>query len=450
MKRIAHVRAAIAGALAALVPSLAMWGFTVDDALISIRYAQNVASGAGWRFDIQSAASDGVTPLPWVPALLPIASGDALDVLVRAKVLGVLAWTCASIMLSRALFVRASAAVASVALAIVALAFPIGAWAASGMETGLVTALCTLAAIAVADRPKAAAAIAGLAAAFRPELLPWALVVGVGARPGISTAAFSAGPFAACVAVRLVAFGAPSPLAVHAKPSDLTHGAMYACAALAVVLTPILAAFPLRVAREGTRSSRVLGLACIVHAIVVVAVGGDWMPYARLLVPIAPSLALVFADAAAKSRSFFTWTRPAIAAVIGLLGAWFAAPAGRHVVRDRERLVRDARPMLLDAKVVAALDVGWVSAAAPRSARLIDLAGLTDREIALRPGGHTSKRIDAAMLVDRRADTVIVYSDTRVVEARIVRAPLFRDRFEKKGQVALGERGAFYEVWIAR
>jgi hypothetical protein len=450
MKSVAPLAIGTAGALAALVPSIAMWGFTVDDALISVRYAQNVVAGAGWRFDVHAPPSDGVTPLPWIPMLLPLAGGDPLDVLVRAKVLGVTAWTIAAVVLARALFARAPAVIAATALATVALAFPIGAWAASGMETGLVIMLATLAAVLAADRPKSAALLAGLAAAFRPELLSWALVVGVGARPSLVTSVLSAGPFAACVLVRLVAFGSPSPLSVHAKPSDLTHGLTYALAALVVVLTPMLATFPVSIARHGNRSSRVLAIACVVHAIVVIAVGGDWMPYARLLVPIAPSLALVFADVASRERNALTWVRPALIAVVGVLGAIYAAPAGRHVQRDRERLVRDARPLLEGAKVIAALDIGWVSAAAPRDARIVDLAGLTDRDIALLPGGHTSKRIDAAMLVERKVDTVIVYSDTRVVEARIVRASLFRDRFEKKAQIAIGERGAFYEVWTAR
>lgn len=450
MKRVAPIVPAASGALAALVPSLAMWGFTVDDALISIRYAQNVASGLGWRFDVAAAPSDGVTPLPWVPMLVPFASGDPLDVLFRAKLLGVIGWTIAAIVLARALFERAPALVAGVALAIVALAYPIGAWAASGMETGVVMMLCTIAAVSVDRRPKVAALLAGLAAAFRPELLPWALVVGLGARPSLATGALAFGPFAACVVVRLAAFGTPAPLAIHAKPSDLTHGAAYAFAALIVVLTPVLAAFPLRIAKSGSRTSRVLAIACVVHAIAVAAAGGDWMPYARLLVPIAPSLALVFADVAAQERTTFTWARPVVAALAGVLGATYAAPAGRRVYADRTALVRDVRPVLEGAKVIAALDVGWVSAAAPRAARIVDLAGLTDRELALLPGGHTSKRIDAAMLVDRKVDTVIVYSDVRVVEARIVRAPLFRDRFEKSAEVRLGDRGAFYEVWAAR
>jgi hypothetical protein len=440
----------IGGALAALVPSIAMWGFTVDDALISIRYAQNVVGGAGWRFDAHAPPSDGVTPLPWVPLLAPLASGDPLDVLFRAKLFGIVAWTVACVILAQALARRAPRSVAAIALGTVAFAFPLGAWAASGMETGVAMALCTVAAVCVAERPTIAALLAGVAAAFRPELVPWALVVGIGARPSLVTAALSAGPFAACVLVRLASFGSPAPLAIHAKPSDLTHGAAYACAALVVVLTPLLAAFPAAIVKQGTRSAHVLAGACIIHAIAVAAAGGDWMPYARLLVPVAPSLALVFADVAAKQRSLATWARPAVAAVVGSLGAIYAAPAGRHVHRDRDALVREARPLLEGTNVVAALDVGWVSAAVPANARIVDLAGLTDREIALLPGGHTSKRIDAAMLVDRKVDTVIVYSDARVVEARLLRTPFFRDHFEKKARVALGNRGAFYEVWKAR
>src|SRR5277367_618916 len=87
-----RVRWLIAGALAALVPALFMWGFTVDDALISVRYARHVLSGAGWRFDGGGPSTDGVTPLPWPLLLAPLAHGDALDVLWRAKALGLVAW----------------------------------------------------------------------------------------------------------------------------------------------------------------------------------------------------------------------------------------------------------------------------------------------------------------------------------------------------------------------
>src|SRR5580658_10079064 len=85
----------IAGALAALVPAIFMWGFTVDDALISVRYARHVASGVGWRFNAGGPATDGVTPLPWPVMLAPLAGADALTVLGRAKGLGLLVWGAA-------------------------------------------------------------------------------------------------------------------------------------------------------------------------------------------------------------------------------------------------------------------------------------------------------------------------------------------------------------------
>src|ERR1700729_2292317 len=85
-------RGLIAGALPALVPAIFMWGFTVDDALISVRYARHVASGVGWRFDANGPSTDGVTPLPWMPLLVPLARGDALGVLARAKALGLVGW----------------------------------------------------------------------------------------------------------------------------------------------------------------------------------------------------------------------------------------------------------------------------------------------------------------------------------------------------------------------
>ncbi|MBX3263110.1 MAG: hypothetical protein KF782_25775 [Labilithrix sp.] len=210
---------ALAGALAALAPSLAMWGFTVDDALISLRYAHHLASGAGYRFDALGPSTDGVTPLPWAPLLAPLAGGDLVVALERVKALGIVAWTAAGAVLGSALAEaaageRRATLHALVALAVVGLAFPLGAWAASGMETGLATALATCAA-AWFERPRRAALLAGLAASLRPELVVWAVIVAGGAAAAGSlarghaarTVALALAPFALCAVVRLVAFG---------------------------------------------------------------------------------------------------------------------------------------------------------------------------------------------------------------------------------------------------
>lgn len=441
---------ALAGALAALVPACLMWGFTVDDALISIRYAHHLGAGAGYAFNAGAPATDGVTPLPWTFLLVPLAHGaDLLDALARAKVLGVLVWTAAG----AALGMRFASLARAWPLVFVAAAFPIGAWAASGMETGLATALATLA-VTQFERPNRAGGLAGLAAALRPELAPWALALAAGAtiaaRPTTRRArpvllAFA--PFGLCVAIRLFAFGQPVPLAVAAKPSDAAHGLVYAVAALVVGLLPLLVLAPFALRRASPRA-KTLVVALLVHALVMVAVGGDWMPYARLVVPILPGLALAAADVAEVAHRGATLARAALAAVLAVYTIQGAAPAGRHVGRDRAALVARARPALASSKVIAALDIGWVGAAS--EAMIVDLAGLTDPAIALLPGGHTSKNVDLAMLLDRQVDTVLVYTPPRAVESRLLHAPLFRERFEAAEKLPLGETATEYVVFRRR
>ena len=257
------------------------------------------------------------------------------------------------------------------------------------------------------------------------------------------------GPFAVCAAVRGVVFGRVAPLAVLAKPSDLAHGLVYAGAAALVVLTPLLVVAPVTLVRgPKVGTARVLVVAFVAHAAAVVAAGGDWMPYARLMVPVAPSLVIAFVEVASTSRRLFGGLRVAVAVALGVMIAARAAPAGRSVHADRADLVARARPVLAGAQVVAALDVGWASAAT--DARIVDLAGLTDPAIAMLPGGHTSKRVDTSMLLDRGVDTMVVYSDARAVEARIIWSDLFVARFEAAETLPLGSRGAFYTVYRRR
>lgn len=459
---------ALAGAIAALVPALVMWGFTVDDALIPLRYAHNLAAGVGYRFDAAGPSTDGVTPLPWAPLLVPLSDADLVVALERVKVAGVVAWTAAGAALGCALAGRArgerTATVhALVALFVVALAFPIGAWSASGMETGFATALATFAAASL-ERPRRAALLAGLAAALRPEMVVWAMAIAAGgAAVGEGAAARAAGraarrittnvaiaslPFASCAIVRLVVFGRIAPLALLAKPSDLEHGLAYAGAAAVVVLLPVLVFAPVALWRASAYA-RTLASAALAHLVVVVAVGGDWMPYARLIAPIAPSLALVFVDVGRVARPVSTIGRAVVALALGAIIAAEAAPAGRRVHPARKLLIAEARPVLVGAKVVAALDVGWVGAAT--GAQIVDLAGLTDPAIAALPGGHTSKSVDVAMLLDRDVDRLIVYGAPRVVEQRLLRAPLFHEKFERVATLTFGaERSQSYDVYRRR
>lgn len=442
-----------AAALALFVCALACagtWGFTVDDALISVRYARNLASGAGWRFDADGPVTDGVTPLAWPILIVPFVRGDPLDALDRLRVLGLvlhlgsMAWLGA-----RIARVEAPRWMKLAGIVLLGTSVPAAAHATSGMETALVTTLATVAATTL-DRPRTSALFAGACAALRPEMIPWAIALsGIGTRR-FSAAALAAAPPLAIAVIRLLVFGRAAPLAVLAKPSDLSHGAAYALAALVACATPALA-----VARPRGHAIGIVS-AFGAHLLAIVLAGGDWMPYARLLAPLSPGLVFA-AVASSPTRASFAVRSLACAAV----GTWMwisAAPLGRSVARDRRDLVLRARPVL-GTRRVAAIDIGWVSAAT--GASVVDLAGVTDPEIAALAGGHTSKHVDAAMLLDRGASAVLLYLDhtpsdldtwpneryPRATEARLARSELFAARFGKPVFLPSGKKGGYVVVF---
>ena len=457
--------------IAAVGPALWMWGFTVDDALIAVRYAHHLALGLGWRFDVRGPSTDGVTPLPWPLVLAPFARADPLIVLWRAKFLGLAVWAAAATALGAAIgripgapwWGRATM------LVTMALSVPVAAYAVSGMETALATALATSAALLV-RRPGLLALTAGMAASLRPEMAPWACALAVGvaianrapAPRVMASAALALAPFICCALIREAAWGRPAPLAVMAKPSDTEHGVAYAGAACIVTLTPLLAAAPVALARSPAALAIVV--AAVVHVMAIVIVGGDWMPYARLIVPVAPTLVYAGALASQNARWFATGTRSAVAVVLGLALIARGGTAGRRVGADRAALIAEARPLLAGVHCIASLDVGWVGAAT--DAEIVDLAGLTDPTVAALPGGHTSKRVDAMFLLSREPDALLFYAAkpppngelerwteapyTRVVEARLARDAIVARRFGPEAWIPLGEAGAGYILLRAR
>jgi hypothetical protein len=474
------------GAIAAAAPALWIWGFTVDDALIAVRYARHLALGLGWRFDVHGPSTDGVTPLPWPVVLAPLADADPLVVLGRAKALGLVLWIGAGAALGAAIG-RAHAAPIwgrGAALTTVALSVPIAAHAVSGMETALATALATVA-VLVARNPRSAAVLAGLAASLRPEMAAWACVFAAGAAiaacaPGggyaalpqrgrhqcagrvMVAAALALAPFALCAVIRAIAWGSPAPLALMAKPSDIDHGLAYAGAACVVTLTPLLVLAPF--ALRGSPVALAIVLAAAVHVAAIVSVGGDWMPYARLMVPVAPSLAYAGVIASERAHPMATLARSFSAVAIGVALIARGGTEGRGVGADRAALVAEAAPILAGARCVAALDVGWVGAAT--EADVVDLAGLTDPEVAALPGGHTSKRVDAMFLLSRRPDALLLYAPAglpgndlqqwadaaypRVVEGRLARDEVIARHFAPSAWLSLGKAGAGYVLLRAR
>jgi hypothetical protein len=403
---------AAAGALAALLPALALYGFTVDDALIPARYAAHLARGLGYRFNALGPITDGVTPLGFPYLLAPFARDGPLAALTAAKALGVGAWTAAAAVLALAVRRAGSSSLRFTALLLVAGSAPLAAWSAAGLETGLAAALGALAvALPELGLARAGAAAAGLTAALRPEALPWAMVVAAAPAPGapgmarVSRLALAAAPFLLVAAVRAAVFGRVVPLSVLAKPSDTAHGAPYALACF-LLAGPVAVVAPLAWLRLGGWG-RGLCAAVLVHFVAVALAGGDWMPLSRLAVPALPTVVLVAAHLASVAAPQATAARLVLALAGEVFQVVKVGPANIDGVgAARLRLVEELRVPLAGAPVVAGLDVGWLGAAT--DATIVDLAGLTDPAIAALPGGHTSKAIPLGLLDARHVATCVL------------------------------------------
>jgi hypothetical protein len=290
---------------------------------------------------------------------------------------------------------------------------PLAAWAVAGMETPWVTLLAVLALVGSRWAPAAA----GAAAAWRPELVPWAVALAVGgalaggegkgaARARVAeSVALAVAPVVLVACVRWLVFGTAVPLAAIAKPSDFAAGVRYVLGALCLSGPPWLLV-GLRAYRRVPARARVWAAAFAVHCAAVVLAGGDWMSFFRLVVPVLPSA--IAAGALLQQHSTGTAAVARGLPVLVVSGAlWFyKAPEARGVTEAREYLIERARPALADSSVIAAVDVGWIGAAT--DATIVDLAGVTDPSIAPLPGGHTTKRVPSSLLIARKVDTLVL------------------------------------------
>ncbi|MET0792126.1 MAG: hypothetical protein ABW061_11445 [Polyangiaceae bacterium] len=402
---------ALLGIAAAVPACLWLWGFTVDDALITARVAAHYAQGLGPRFNAQGPITDAVTPLGYERVLALFGDGDVLHTFRVAKWLGLLAWLTAASVLG-ALIARAGQRVQRFTpLGLVALNAPLAAWAVSGMETGLVTLLTTL---GLCDGALAALAL-GVAAAWRPELAPFCVIL-VGGRT-LATRSGAAGvtvrfallgaPVVFVALLRLASFGRAVPLSFYAKPSDFAHGLRYALGAFAFTGLPwLLLATPRQVSGL-PRSVRPLFAALFGHFAALVLCGGDWMAMYRLAVPVLPCVAVAAAHLAEQARPGRTAVRFSFGLAGSLILALGLGARARRVGEDRAQLISDARAVFAHDARIAALDVGWLGAAS--DAQLIDLAGVTDPEVAFFPGGHTSKRIPGAWLFSHQPTAIVLF-----------------------------------------
>jgi hypothetical protein len=447
-------RGPLLGASSAAICVALLWGFSVDDALISARMAHHLASGVGYRFELSGPAVDAVTPLGFAHVLAPFARSGPLAAFRAARVLGVLGWLGGAALLGAWVEMGGARRLRFLPLVLLAFCAPLGAWPSSGMETGLVTGLAVL---ALAEHRLAPLA-AGLAAGWRPELLPWAMTLSIGGAfvrtgrpaPAVGALGLALLPAIVVAVARQLAFGSAMPLAVLAKPARLDDGLTYAWGALLFTGLPLLAVAP-RGLGSLDRHARVILVAALVHFGSLILAGGDWMPLYRLAVPVLPGFVLIGARLAEHTAAWATLLRQLAALAACLVLGIALGPTSRHVWQQRSALMAEARVALAGAERVATLDAGWVGVVHPGP--VVDLAGVTDPRIAGLPGGHTSKQLSSGLLDAREVDAVVALWDDarggwfRLNDARIAKRAVELG-FVRKAELPLA--GSHYRYVVLR
>ena len=271
----------------------------VDDAYISLTYARNFAGGDGLVFHPLLQVTEGYSNLLWT---LMLAVGLKLGFTGATLATG-LGWMISAATLG--ILCRRIGGMRGVGIG-VALGFsPIFSyWSGRGLETGLVSLLLLNAVLRLGTLP--AWLCFGLLGVSRVEGVVWggmgvlyALIRGE-RRPDLKAAALWLGPTLAQLAFRALYYGTLTPAPVLAKGRELDEttfkagltwlsGALTAEPILSVTLVACLALCGRAILRRQPMERAAWALLSVVGLMLFsIAVGGDWMPNLRWLVPAIP------------------------------------------------------------------------------------------------------------------------------------------------------------------
>ena len=326
-----------------------------DDAFISFRYSQHLAAGHGLRFNIgEQPPVEGYSNFLWVLALTPFeaagwpAAGPARLLSVAC---GLILLLRLATHLARRLKPSALAAVLLVYTTLPAVAL----WSTSGLETMAFALLVFLAFENLGRHGRmlpAALASIGLVL-IRAEGFAWAWVLMALAalealiardrsqvRPLLFTAAATTTAALALLMFRLTYFGYPLPNTAYAKVGlsllSLERGGRYAASFLltfphlvVILLAGLALALTDRSARATLRHPLLIVGAFFAYA---VAVGGDFMPMGRMLVPALPFLALVLGPLMANVEVWRASGTPLVPLVLVCIACSMAPAFDLHPV----------------------------------------------------------------------------------------------------------------------
>lgn len=438
------------------------WGHrrvVVDDPWITFRYAQNVAEGRGFVFN-EGERLEGYSNFTWVlvntiPAVAniePLGFARLVAFLAAATLIGLLCFGVQGGARSEEDIPRWQEGLArqvprsGTAALLLAGAFPLAVWVMGALETAVYTLaiflfIVFLSAAAARGRMRdglLAGGVLAFAGMTRPEA-PMFAVVGFAAlllaprenrRSLAAGAALFAGIYLVYTAWRWTYFGSLVPNTVSAKlggeaPLRLLRGIVYTLwyflgpAFLLLILAGwavLRTAMPL--GRNLSPEVRTLTWVCAgvvaMQMTFVFAVGGDWMPGGRFLVPMLPPLCLLAAVAMRPWPAFVRWVLIAFFLCGSLIQArqdpllrWYRWAAreqgGSHVAQP----LVDAGKWLAENAPWDALLASSEAGALPYYSRLryIDMLGLVDRHIASLEG-DLHEKYDAEYVMQRAPDYV--------------------------------------------
>lgn len=321
---------------------VARFDFLVDDAFITFRYGRQWASGAGLVFNAgESPPVEGFSNFAWVAycallELLGLAPERWSRLASIACGAGLVLWV------ARVIAARISKDTAVVVLASVFFAAlpPLAVWSTSGLETlpftlsvfGVFASL-----LGDAQRPRGVAAgvWAALACSLRADGFVWVGIALAAAliaswrernpalrRALVTAALFGLATTAGYLAFRWSYFGELAPntarAKVHLGSLSLERGACYVASLLVCVVS-----LPLAISGGAARARRDpsgLALPSLVFVLAgfayLIVVGGDWMMMFRMLVPVLPCCALLFAVWLASMRSSVTRIAVGVASIV--------------------------------------------------------------------------------------------------------------------------------------
>ena len=392
--------------------------FTQDDAFISYRYVRNLVDGHGLVFN-PGERVEGYTNFLWVMVLSIFAKVGA-DVILTSKVLGV-ASGCVSLMVLYAIGLilfrdgpfkirsRHVWVFAALPPAFLAANGAYAYWSISGLETTFFVLAVLLTVYLYFRDVRLSVATAAAATLIRPEgVLVFAILMLHNLavrRAGLKSSARNAAVFVLLIlpflAFKLLYYGDLLPNPFYAKTGFSMEYLRSGMAYFRLFLTyyglyGVLYLLPIVFYSHLDSRWRLIAVIVYAWTLYVIGIGGDVLKGYRFFTPLFPFIYLIAGFALAEVYTALRKTSsrlPAalcLAAVFGL--ATFLAPRSRimniryyetNLIAKMEYYGRRIRETFGSDITLATTTIGAISYSS--RARVIDMLGLTDREIAKNP-----------------------------------------------------------------